>query len=175
MSRPVNLPDAMPDVKKPTLLLVCDTHHCKFIDVGGHRIVEQEIVESKEEKYTDRQTSVRGPSGVLSGVGDATQAEQNRLRDFASTVGKRLDQAVRSLKIKEIHIAAPARLLSYLKKYLSKEVAKLVLSEIDGNYVKEPLLKVLLRFRPDLEQSLEALRDEENYSPKRHLPKKEKK
>ena len=48
MSKTIRLPDAMPDVDKPTLLVVCDSHQCRLLDVGGHAIAEKELLESKK-------------------------------------------------------------------------------------------------------------------------------
>lgn len=171
-SRSVRLPEAMPEIEKPTLLVVCDTHRCKLVDVGGHTLVEEEILESKEEVFTERKNLMGSPTGGMSGTEDMNQIEWNRLRDFANVLVKRLAIIVREQKIGEVYLSAPGKFLAVLKKHLPKELTKIVRNELDGNFVKEPMKKVLLRFRPDLTESLRKLKEEENYSAKRQPPKK---
>lgn len=172
MKNATQLPDAMPDVDTPALLVVCDTHHCRFMNVGGHMIVEKAQVESKENTFSDRETSVRGPSGVTSGLGDKNNAEESRLKSFANMVVKAMDQSVREQKIEQVHISAPGKFLSVLKDHLPKAMQTLVQNTLDGNYVKEHQLDLLVRFRPDLKQAVADLRAQENYSPKNVPPKK---
>lgn len=176
-SRPVRLPDAMPEIDKPTLLVICDNHRCKLVDVGGHTLVKEELIESKEVEFDERQGLVGSPAaagggGMLSGTADLNQIEKNRLRDFANVLVKRLGLVVREQKIQEIYLAAPAKFLSILKTHLTKELTKIVRSELDGNFVKEPVKDVLLRFRPDFVQAVKSLKDQENYSTKRQPPRK---
>lgn len=171
MTHPIKLPDAMPDITAPTLLVVCDSHHCRFIDVGGHTIVEQEKLDSKESKHTDRQSTKVGPSGGTVGIGDDHHAEEHRLTDFAKMVTDRIVEATAEQKIEALYIAAPSRLLSEMKKHSCSESKKILKSTIDGTFVKEPALEILMRFRPDLQLSVQKLRDQENYSSKKHLPK----
>ena len=176
MPHQVRLPDAMPEIKTPTLLAVCDSHHCKLIDVGGHTLVEKEIIESKEETFTDAQGRMRAPAamgkgGMVSGVGDLNPAEKNRMRTFANTIAQRLAQIIREQGIKEVYISAPTKFLSVLREHIPSSTREVIAAK-EGNFIKEPLLEILLRFRPDLEQTREALRDQENYSSKKHLPKR---
>jgi protein required for attachment to host cells len=171
MKNATQLPDAMPDVDTPMLLVVCDTHHCRLMNVGGHMIMEQAKVESKESTFSDREDSVRGPSGVTSGLGDNNQAEQSRLRGFANTVVKSMEQSVRDQKVQHVFVSAPGKFLSVLKDHFPKPLQALVKSTLDGNYVKEHQLDLLVRFRPDLKKAVEALRAQENYSPKNQPPK----
>lgn len=176
-SRPVRLPDAMPEIDKRTLLVVCDNHRCKLVNVGGHSLVKEELIESKEVKFDERQGLVsspaaRGKGGMLSGTADINPIEKNRLRDFANVVVKRLGTVVREQKIQEIHLSAPAKFLSVMKTHLSKELTKIVRTTLDGNFVKEPVQTVLLRFRPDLKEAVKSLKEQENYSAKKQPPRK---
>jgi protein required for attachment to host cells len=165
----------MPEIKRPTLLVVCDSHKCRLIDVGGRTLLEKEILESKEEKFTDRRDTVRGPSGIMSGVGDLNQADLHRLKDFANAVSKHIDQSLRTQKIGEMYLAAPGKFLSILTDHLSVAAKKVLCKKIEGNFIKEPSTEILLRFIPELKTAVESLRDQENYSTRKHLPKKSKK
>jgi protein required for attachment to host cells len=176
MSKPIRLPDAMPDVEKPTLLVVCDGHHCRLLVVGGHSIVEQETIDSREPEFSDRQGSKPGPSsmgkgGAMMGVGDTNQLEATRMRTFANTVMKRLDEVIRSQKIQSLHLSAPAKALAAFREHMTTTVKGVTVQTLDGQYLKEPALQVLVRFRPDLKDAVAALRDEEGFSPRKHLPK----
>gem|GEM_PF-1995957 len=179
MLRPVHLPDAMPEITKPTLLVVCDSHQCKFVDVGGHTLVEKETVESKEEKFTDSQGQMRSPAamgkgGMISGVGDLNPVEKNRMRNFANVISRRMAQIIREQGIQEVYISAPPKFLSILREHIPLSIRKITAAS-EGNFVKEPLLALLLRFRPELKEAVRSLKEQENYSAKRHLPKKSKK
>ncbi len=176
MSHPTKLPDAMPDIVSPTLLIVCDSHHCRFIDVGGHTLLEKEGVDSKELVHTDRQDSQPSPSsfgkgGMMSGVGEEHHAEENRLRDFAIMIVDRMTALVGQQGIESVYLSAPSRLLSEIKKHMPATLTKVLKSTIDGIFIKESNIEVLKRFRPDLDSSVVKLRDMENYSSKKHLPK----
>jgi len=165
----------MPEITKPTLLVICDSHQCKFVDVGGHTLVEKEILESKEEKFTDSQGEMRSPAamgkgGMISGVGDLNPAEKNRMRNFANVISKRMAQIIREQGIKEVFISAPTKFLSILREHIPAPTRKIMVA-IEGNFVKEPLLPLLKRFMPELNESMKVLRGQENYSPKKHLPK----
>lgn len=166
----------MPEIDKPTLLIVADAHHCRFIDVGGHTLLEKETMDSKELLHTDRQDvqpspASMGKGGMMSGVGEEHHAEENRLRDFAKMLNEHTSVVIAEQKIEAVYLAAPSRFLSEIKKNMPAAVTKVLKSTIDGNFVKEPAIEILLRFRPDLEESVQKLRDLENYSSKKHLPK----
>ncbi len=170
MSNSLKLPDVMPDITPATLLVVCDSHHCRFIDVGGHTIVEQQVLDSDELKHADRQSTKIGPGGGV-GIGDDHHAEDQRLSNFAKAIMVRIVEATAAQKIEALYIAAPSRLLSQMKKHSCPESKKMLKSAIDGTFVKESAIDVLLRFRPDLKASVQKIRDQENYSSKKHLPK----
>ncbi len=178
MTRTIKLPDAMPEITARTLLVVCDAHHCKFFDVGGHSLMEKEEVHSEEAHHTDHQTSAHGASasggkgGKSIGVGgDTNTIEEHRQKGFANVVMKRVGQLIREQKVEDFYLAAPGKFLSHLKHDLPKDIEKILESAIDGNFVKESPLAILSRFRPDLKASLADLHDQENYSTKNHLPK----
>jgi protein required for attachment to host cells len=109
---------------------------------------------------------------MLSGTADLNQIEKNRLRDFANVVVKRLGLVVREQKIQEIHLSAPAKFLSVMKTHLTKELTKIVRTTLDGNFVKEPVKDVLLRFRPDMVEAVKSLKEQENYSMRKQPPRK---
>jgi protein required for attachment to host cells len=172
----VRLPDAMPEITKKTLLVVCDTHHCMFIDAGGHALTEKETVESKETQTsehpgTKQSPAAMGKGGMISGVDDPNQQESNRLKNFANEVSRHIDASVSSQGIEELYISAPGKFLSVLKTHLSTKAAGLVAQALDGNFMKEPPAAILVRFRPDLKDAIKELRDGENFSAKKHLPK----
>lgn len=176
MPKPIRLPDAMPDIEKPTLLVACDSHQCRLLVVGGHSIVEQEIITSSEPEYSDRQGSKPGPSsmgkgGTMMGIGETNQLEATRMKTFANTVMKRLGDIIRAEKIQSVHFSAPAKALASLKAHMTTEVKQVTVQTLDGHYVKESALQVLVRFRPDLKDAVAALRDEEGFSSRKHLPK----
>lgn len=170
MSKPVHIPDAMPELKATALLVICSSHDCRMMNAGARTIVEREVVISPEIQYTDRETQMRGPSGVISGVGDPHNEEDNRLKHFASMV---MEHIVSGLKqgAEELYIAAPGKVLSILKDHLPQAHADKLKVVLEGNFLKEPALDILLRFLPDLALSAEHLHNEESYSTKKHLPK----
>ncbi len=173
------LPDAMPDVGKRTLLVVCDGHQCKLIDVGNHTLLLADSVESREPEFTDKQGRYQSPAavgkgGIIGGTGDLNPVEKHRMKEFANTVSAQIAKHVRDQKIEELHVSAPAKFLSELKTHLSAPVKKMVVSMLEGNYLKEAPRDILLRFKPELEAELQKLRDQENYSPKNKPPKKSK-
>ena len=170
MSHPIKLPDISPEITSPTLLVVCDNHHCKLYDVGGHTILAKEEITSAEAHYTDRQGSKVGGSGVV-GVGESDQVEEHRQREFANKLIARIEHVVRDQKIVDLYLSAPGKFLSHLKKDLPKSLSKVLETAIDGNFVKESPASVLARFRPDLKAAVDELHDQENYSSKKHLPK----
>lgn len=177
MSHTVRLPDAMPDVEKPTLLVVCDSHHCRLLGVGGHAIIESGVVESAEPEFSDKQGQTRSPAamssgGMVSGTGDMNPVEKHRMKAFANDLMKHIEKSIREQGIQAIHISAPAKFLSEIRAHMTPAIKKILMQEIDGNYVKEPALGILVRFRPDLTEAVKALRDQENYSPKKQPPKK---
>lgn len=172
MPTSVTLPDAMPDVAEPTLLVVCDSHHCRFINAGGRSLVEKESVESKERHDTDRESQMSGPTGMTSGSSDRNQFEDNRLKTFANDVVSHIASAVNTQKVTSIYLSAPGRVLSEIKHHLSKPQSALLSVVLDGTFVKESALDLLIRFRPDILESAENLRDQENYSPAKRPPKK---
>ena len=177
MSHTIRLPDAMPDVEKSTLLVVCDSHHCRLLNVGGHAIAEQDMLTSKELEFSDKQGQTRSPAamssgGMVSGTGDLNQSEKNRMKNFANEIVKYIEQSIREQGIQAVHISAPAKFLSMIRGHLSPAIHSILMQEIDGNFVKEPSIEILGRFRPDLKEAVHALRDQENYSSKKHLPKK---
>lgn len=177
MSQTVRLPDAMPDVDKPTLLVVCDSHRCRLLNVGGHSIQEKEIVDSKGVEYSDREGRIQSPAafgkgGMVSGTDDLNQVEKNRMREFANDLVKHVELSIREQGIQAVHISAPAKFLSVMRAHMTPAIHKILMQEIDGNFVKEPAIEILVRFRPDLKEAVKALRDQENYSPKKHPPKK---
>jgi protein required for attachment to host cells len=171
MSKPIHLPDAMQELSEPALLVVCDSHEARFIDAGGRTLVEKETLKSKEPKHDEPESVMRGPSGVMSGTGDRNQYEDNRLRQFSNEIVVRIEEAVKTQGIKKLYISAPGRTLSVLKDHLPKPTAMLLDVVLDGIFIKEPSIEILLRFRPDLAESVQKLRDQENYSTKKHLPK----
>ena len=177
MSHTVRLPDAMPDVDKPTLLVVCDSHHCRLLDVGGHTIAEKEVIESAEPEFSDKQGQTRSPAGMtgggmVSGTGDMNPIEKHRMKAFANDLMKHIEKSVREQGIQAVHISAPAKFLSEIRAHMTPAIQKILMQEIDGNFVKEAGIEILVRFRPDLKEAVKALRDQENYSAKNHPPKK---
>ncbi len=177
MSQTIRLPDAMPDVDKPTLVVVCDSHRCRLLNVGGHSIQEKEIVDSKEPDYSDREGRNQSPSafgkgGMVSGTDDTNQVEKHRLREFANELIKHVEVSIREQGIQAVHISAPAKFLSVIRSHMTPAIQKILMQEIDGNFVKEPAIEILVRFRPDLKEAVKALRDQENYSPRNQPPKK---
>lgn len=174
-NKPQRLPDAMPDVEKPTLLVVCDSHHCKFIDVGNHTLLVAEVVDSSEPTHSDKPGRFKSPSGAaMGGLEDPNPVEEHRLRAFAGTVCDHMTNAVQHQGIQEIYLAAPGKFLSMLKSHFSPALKKAIRETMDGNYAKEAPRDVLLRFMPELKEALAKIRDEENFSTKKHLPKKSK-
>ncbi len=177
MPHTVRLPDAMPDVEKPTLLVVCDTHNCRLLNVGGHAIVEKELLESKEAEYSDKPSRTQSPAafgkgGMFSGTDDMNQFEKNRLNTFAHAVIKHIETSIREQGILAVYLSAPAKFLSVLRSHMTPAIQKMLMLEIDGNFVKEPSIEILVRFRPDLAEAVTSLRNQENYSPGKQLPKK---
>ncbi len=177
MSHTIRLPDAMPDVDKPTLLVVCDSHQCRLLDVGGHAIAEKEMLESKKAEYSDgpgrtQSPAAGGKGGMFSGPDDVNQFEKNRMNSFANDLMKHIEQAVREQGIQAVYISAPAKFLSVIRSHMTPVIQKILMLEIDGNFVKEPSIEILGRFRPDLKEAVKSLRDQENYSPKKQPPKK---
>lgn len=175
MTHLTHLPDAMPDIEKPTLLVVCDTHHCRFIDAGHHTIAFQGGVHSKENTFTDHEGRSQSPAamgkgGMISGNNELDQVEGNRLHEFSNVVSRHLDHLIAMQGIQEVFIAAPDKFLAELKKHLSKHTQTLIRKIIDGNFMHENMHQILIRFRPDLEEAIKKLRDQENYSSKKHLP-----
>ena len=171
MHTTTHLPDAMPDIEKPTLFLICDTHHCRIIDVGGKTVMTHGQVDSKEHATTDRPDKMGSPTGMTHGATEMDQIEGNRLHEFSNQVSAHLDQIVLEQKIEEIYIAAPDKFLAELKKHLSKHAQSITKKIIDGNFMHESLHQVLIRLRPDLAEAIHKLRAQENYSEKNHLPK----
>ena len=107
----------------------------------------------------------------MSGVGEEHHAEENRLRDFAIMIVDRMTALVGQQGIESVYLSAPSRLLSEIKKHMPATLTKVLKSTIDGIFIKESNIEVLKRFRPDLDSSVVKLRDMENYSSKKHLPK----
>lgn len=107
----------------------------------------------------------------MMGVGETDQLEEHRLKEFANVLVKHLDQIVRGQKVEALHLSAPGKFLSIVRNHLTQELRKVTVQSLDGNYVKEPALDLLVRFRPDLKEAVAKLREDENYSPKKHLPK----
>ncbi len=172
MPHTIKLPDAMPAIDRPTLLVVCDSHHALLYDVGGHTMLMKEEIASTEHTSSDRQSSKpTGKGGHVVGVGENSQVEEHRLHEFANTLLARIASIVASQKIDVVHLSAPSKFLSQLKKSLPKALATHLQSQIDGNFVKEAPLQTLARFRPDLHRAMQDLRDQENYSTSKHLPK----
>lgn len=172
MPHSIRLPDAMPEIITPTLFVVCDAHHCRFFDAGGHTLALKEDIHSREPHFTDRQGSKpSGRGGMMIGIGESDQIEDHRLREFANVVATRLGAIVTEQSIGVMYLSAPGKFLSQLKRHLPKAVEKLVESAVDGNFVKESALDLLVRFRPDLKAAVQELRNRENYSAKKHLPK----
>lgn len=166
----------MPDIEKPTLLVVCDTHQCKFIDVGGHTLLLGAQIESKAVTFTDSKESrfqspaAMGKGGMISGAEDTNQLEKNRLREFAHQVIAHTVNAVQKQGIEAVYVSAPGKFLAVLRADLPKSIAKTVKDMHEGNFFKEAPIDVLLRFRPDLKSAAKKLKDQENYSSKKHLP-----
>ncbi len=171
MTHSVKLPDAMPEISVPTLLIVCDAHHCRLIDVGGHTLIEQEQLDSVELTHSDRQDITTGFGGAMAGIGDEHHAEDHRLTGFAKMILEKASAIVVTQKIEAIYLSAPSKMLSEIKKHLSGSFTKILKSTIDGTFMKESATDILLRFCPDLKISVQELRDQENYSSKKHLPK----
>jgi protein required for attachment to host cells len=171
-----HLPDAMPEITKRTLLVVCDNHHCKLIDVANHTLLVADGLASKEPSYSDKEGSYQSPGaagkgGVMGGLADPNPVEKHRLKEFANTLSAQIDSHIRDHKIEQVYISAPGKFLSELDGHLSNPTKKLVVKSLDGNYVKEAPRDVLQRFMPELASELQKLRDQENYSPKNQLPK----
>ena len=169
MSHPIHLPGAYPEITSPTLLVICDAHHCNLFDLGGHTLMLKEEIRSKEHVYTDHQT-VHASSGSPVGLGENDQIEAHRLHEFTNTLGACLAKVVAAQKIESVYLSAPGKFLSHLTSHLPAIVSKMLVSTIDGNFVKEPPLETLARFRPDLKTAMQELRNGENYSTKNHLP-----
>ncbi len=172
-----HLPEAMPSIEKRTLLVVCDTHQALFYDVGGHTITLQGTVESPKEHYSDHETRIQSPSaggrgGMVSSTAEPEQTENNRLNHFANMIFEHARKTVESQGIQEVYLSAPNKMLGVLRQHMPKAMQALVKDMMEGNVVHESSVTVLARFRPDLQASLQALRDMENYSPKNQPPKK---
>lgn len=170
MSKPTHLPDAMPEVSVPAILVVCGSHECRFINAGGKTLVERDVVAAPKPEYSDRETQMRGPSGVMSGTADRNQEEDNRLKQFANTVTTHIVAAL-DQGAQELYLAAPGKVLSMLKDHLPKAHAPKLKVVLDGTFLKESSLDILLRFRPDLLESAKDLREQEGFSSRKHLPK----
>lgn len=176
MPSPIRLPDAMPTVDIPTLLVVCDAHRCRFLTVGGHQIAEEDALESKQDQFTDKEGQTRSPAsfgkgGMTSGMKDLNPVEENRLKIFANALVKRLEQLIREQKTGELHLSAPGKFLSVVRDHLTPEIKKVTKQTVDGNFTKESPIDLLARFRPDLKDAVKNLRNQESYSPKNRPPK----
>lgn len=166
----------MPEVNKRTLLVVCDTHHCLFIDVGNHTLLVADTVTSTEAEYSDNEGRYQSPAaggkgGMVGGMIDMNPVEKNRLREFAHAVSDRVAKHVAALNIEELYISAPGKFLSVLQEHLSAPIKKKLTKTLDGNFVKEPARDTLLRFKPELSAAMKKLREQENYSPRNQPPK----
>ncbi len=170
MSKPARLPDAMPNLSPTALLVVCGTHECRLINAGGRTLVEGDAVASAQITHTDRETQTRGPSGIMSGMGDDTNADENRLKHFAKNITTRIIAGLEQ-GAEELYIAAPGKVLSILKDQLPKAHASKLKVVLEGTFLKESAIDILLRFRPDLAESASELREQEGFSSKKHLPK----
>lgn len=172
-----HLPEAMPSIEKRTLLVVCDTHQALFYDAGGHTITLQGTVESPKEHYSDHETRTQSPSaggrgGMISSNAEPEQTEKNRLNHFANMIFEHVRKTSESQAIQEVYLSAPNKMLGVLREHLPTAVQALMKDMMEGNFVHESSVTVLARFRPDLQASLQALRDMENFSPKHQPPKK---
>ncbi len=177
--RKTKLPDAMPDVDVPTLLVVCDSHQCKLIDVGRHTLLVSEEIHSKENTFTDHEGRYQSPAaggrgGIMGGTGDLNPLEKNRLREFANVVAEHVKHVVDQQGIEEWYLSAPDKFMPVLKKDLSAPLTKKLKGAIIGNFYKESPPDLLVRFKPEMKEAMKRLKDEENYSPSKHLPKRSK-
>lgn len=172
MSYSIRLPDAMPDVSALTLLVVCDAHQCRLLNLGGHALVEKEVLQSQEPEFDERQNLAMSPSGSLHGVGEINQVEENRLKKFATVLVEHLEHAVRDQKIESVHLSAPGKFLSIVRDHLTPALTAVMKKMVDGNFVKEQGLELLVRFRPDLSQAVADFHNQESYSPGNQPPRK---
>lgn len=167
----------MPEIEKPTLLVVCDSHHCRFVDLGGHTMLFNGIIKSKENTYTDHEGRTMSPAavgrgGMTSSNSTVDRAEDERLHEFSNAVSSHIDHLVQLQGIQEVYLAAPDKFLAELKKHVSKPTMKLISKTIDGNFMHEHIHETLIRFRPDLADAIRKLKEDENYSERKHLPSK---
>ena len=176
MKNSAHLPDAMPDIEKPTLIVICDSHHCRFIELGKHTLMGDGEIVSKEETFTDHEGRFQSPAavgkgGMISGGGDLNQAEDNRLHEFSNQAAKRIHDIVMQKGIAQLYLSAPNKFLPLLKKHLHTDVSKILKAALDGNYVKETPKQLLTRFMPELEREVQKLKDMEGYGGGKNLPK----
>lgn len=139
-------------------------------------MVEQESIRSKEAECTDGKGMLQSPAavgkgGMISGADEMNQFEKSRMSQFANEAVQHIDHIIRDQKIEAVHLSAPAKFLSILRDHLSADIKKFLQNDMEGNFVKEPPLKFLLRFRPDLEAAAKDLRSQESYSPGNRPPK----
>ena len=157
----------MPEISEPTLFIVCGNHECRLVGAKGRMIFEEQPFRGKELEYSDRETQLRGPSGITSGSGgDRNMAEENRIREFTHKLTEHVASMVQTQGIKAIYLAAPGKILSAIRKHLKPALQKLVKVELEGLFLKEPPLELLQRFRPDIVKAVSDLHAQENFSAK---------
>lgn len=171
MSAITRIPDAMPDITPPTALVVCDGHHCRILLAGGRTIAEHDSITSVERESTERESQLRGPTGVTSGSVDFNQIEEHRLRTFANSIISTLQALHTSHGAQHLRLSAPGKLLSHVRSHLPKALQGIVEST-EAMLTKESPIALLTRFRPDLAASAQSLRDQETLGPAKQPKKK---
>lgn len=172
MPTSARLPDAMPDIASPLLFVVCDSHQCRVLMAEGRTVQEQGVIQDIERPTTDREGQLRGPGGTTSGSKDINQFEEHRIRAFANLVVTDIARFAKETSAKEIHLSAPAKVLSQVQSHMPKSLSSLLRGAHDGMFIKEAPLALLTRFRPDMADAADAVRDQENYSPRKVPPRK---
>lgn len=128
-------------------VVVCDGRKVLILENSGDARFPN--LKTREERHLDnpstQQQGTERPGRVHASVGTARSAvEQTDWHDqaevaFLREVAKRLNAAALRGETKSLVLAAPPRALGVLRAALSAQAAKLVLREIDKDYVHLPV------------------------------------
>jgi protein required for attachment to host cells len=136
-------------------VVVCDGRKWLILENKGDRAHVNLVTrdEHEESAAATRQQGTDRPGRLHPSVGMTRGAvEQTDWHDQAETallrkLSQRLDQLIRDNPVQAILLVAPPRALGALRSLLSPQVIKLVVAQIDKDYVRLPVSQIEKRLR----------------------------
>lgn len=141
----MNIPNRLPAIQRPTLMVVSDASHALFFALQDRKLENAgDISIDYPPKDDMERTSIQTPSGMHSAE-QSENLEMEKIHRFSQQLADELRARVRKNGIDEIYLTASQEHLQQFLNALHPDVRARVTRTLPKQVTKEPPLEILSR------------------------------